>query len=98
MVLDAEMRGNLEKVIDNAISKIPKTVDMARTVTAVRELQIKNPDDFALGLAWGDIIRAFSERYALKHSGLPSEEETSEISDIVMKRTKEIKEAIFKCG
>ena len=98
MVLDEEMRGILEKVIDHTISKIPKIVDMARTVSAIRELQIKNPDDFVLGLAWGDIIRAFSERFALKRSGVPSEEETGEISNIVMKRTKEIKEAIFKCG
>ena len=98
MVLNEQMRGSLEKTIDHTILKIPKIVRMARTVSAAKEFQVKNPDDFALGLAWGYIIRAFSVHYATKYHGMPSEEEMNELSDIVIKRTKEIKEAIFKCG
>ena len=98
MVLGDQIRGKLEKIIDQEISGVPNTVDMARTVSAAKEFQIKNPDDFALGIAWGGIIRAFSERYVTMYGRVPSGEEMSEASDIVIKRTKEIKEAIFKCG
>ena len=98
MVLDDQMRGKLEKIIDQSILGVPQTVDMARIVSAAKEFQIKNPDDFALGITWGVILRAISECFATMYDRMPSEEERNEISDIVLKRTKEIKEAIFKCG
>jgi len=93
MVLGDQIRGKVEKIIDEVISGIPKNVDMARTISAAKEFQIKNPDDFALGIAWGVILRAISECYVTMYDRVPSE-----VSDIVIKRTKEIKEAIFKCG
>jgi len=98
MVLGDQIRGKVEKIIDEVISGIPKNVDMTRTVSAAKEFQIKNPDDFALGIAWGVILGAISECYVTMYDRVPSEEEMSEVSDIVIKRTKEIKEAIFKCG
>ena len=98
MVLGDQIRGKVEKIIDEVISGIPKNVDMARTISAAKEFQIKNPDDFALGITWGVILRAISECFVTMYDRMPSEEERYEISDIVIKRTKEIKEAIFKCG
>jgi len=69
MVLGDQIRGKVEKIIDEVILGIPKNVDMARTISTAKEFQIKNPDDFALGIAWGVILRAISE-YSLKKTYL----------------------------
>ena len=98
MSLDVEMRGHLEKIIDSVILTISGGVELARAVTKAKEFQIENSDDFTVGLAWGEIITEFSGLYVTKYGRRPSEEEISQASDIVIKRTKEIKEAIFKCG
>jgi len=98
MVLDDKDRGFLENIIDNVISQIPSTVDMARTISKVRQFQIENPNDFVLGMAWGEIFKTFSGYYAQIHSRVMTDEESNKVADIIENRTKEIKEAIFKCG
>ena len=98
MVLDAEARGQLEKIIDREISSIPDTVEIGRNLINKKEFLVANPDDFALGMALGTIIATFSNSYSAKYHKMPSAEDLEEINDIFIKRTKEIKDAIFNCG
>ena len=98
MVLDDRTRGILENQIDKAIKTIPQLAKLSQREDFRKYFQLKEESDFMVGLVWGYALRAFQDMFILDHSRLPNEMETSDAMTIVFKRTKEIREAIFKCG
>jgi hypothetical protein len=92
-------RGMLEKIIDQQVSTIGKYVKTWRSPEYQKLYQIKDPDDFAYGYAQGSIIAKFETYYALVYNKkIPTADEIDEIAEITLKRSREIKEAIFKSG
>ena len=99
MGLKGEDRGMLEKIIDQQVSSIGKHVKIWRSPEYQKLYQIKDPDDFAYGHAQGSIITKFETYYGLVyHNKNPTDDEIDEIAEIILKRSREIKEAIFKSG
>jgi len=91
-------RGILEQTIDNVIDQIPDMIKTARDPSFKSLLQIKEGNDFVMGLAWGKIYTEFVA-YLLASRGSPyDDEEGNKIAQIIMKRSAEIREAIFNCG
>jgi hypothetical protein len=98
MVLDNKSRGILEKEIDNTIEAIPIFVNKYRDTTMKARLQYRDETDFVLGFAWGKIIFTFVHNFWIKNRRFPSKDEVVEIHLIIERRTRELKEAIFRSG
>jgi hypothetical protein len=96
--LDDTTRGKLEKLIDVNVETTHHIVKVFHGPSQKARFQIKNEDDFALGIALGAIYSAFSVIFSSMHERHPDEEERLEIGDIIFKRIPEIREAIFKTG
>ena len=98
MALDNEDRAFLEKTIDSTVKQIPNFVKMARMEVYQKYAQYKEADDFVLGFAIGIIYGGFVEHFITRQQRRPSEDEIGEANEVILRRTREIKEAIFKCG
>jgi hypothetical protein len=99
MVLSLEVRGLVENYIDKMIKDhIPLLVSRFRQKEVKDMLQYKDEEDFIYGAIYGAINYGFMERYIAKYQNIGTEEEAHEIRDIINKRMREVKEAIFKAG
>ena len=98
MVLDEQTRGILENQIDRAIENIPGLAKLSQREDFREHFQLREESDFMVGMVWGYVLRAFQDLFILDHSRPPNEMEALDAMSIVFKRTKEIREAIFKCG
>ena len=98
MPLDDEDRAFLEKTIDTIIKQVPGLVHMARNEEYQKYAQYKEVDDFVLGIATGMIYGAFVQNFVATHQRQHTEDEVAEGNQVILRRMREIKEAIFKCG
>lgn len=98
MVLDVKTRGTLENEIDKAIKKIPDLAKLTQREDFRKDFQIREESDFMVGIIWGYVLRSFQDFFVLDYNRSPNQIETLDAMSIVFKRTKEMKEAIFKCG
>jgi len=98
MVLDVKTRGTLENEIDKAIKKIPDLAKLTQKEDFRKNFQVREESDFMVGIIWGYVLRSFQDFFVLDYNRLPNQIETLDAMSIVFKRTKEMKEAIFKCG
>jgi len=98
VALDNEDRAFLEKTIDSVINQVPTIMTMARTEDYKKFIQYKDEWDVVLALATGIIYGRFAEYFVTRHQREPNTEETSETNQVILRRTGEIKDAIFKCG
>jgi len=98
MALSNEERGFLEKRIDDEIKGMKATIDIARSENNRKEWQILNDADFALGWALGTIFNDFSHYISSIHQKRIDQVDIEQAIEIITKRVREIKEAIFKCG
>ncbi len=98
MVLDSRDRGYLENLIDNEIKEVPNTMEIARAPRYQKEWQIQSDVDLVLGWTVGVIFTRFGSYYANFHNENLALEDLDQAVDIVIKRVREIKEAIFNCG
>ena len=96
MVLSQGLRGSLENYIDHMIKvHVPLIVSRFRQKEVKDTLQYKNEEDFLYGAIYGAITYGFMERYI---SNISTEDEALEIRDIIVRRMRDVKEAIFKTG
>jgi hypothetical protein len=93
MAIDATMRGLLEQYIDSIVIAIPNIVKVFSD-RANKALQIQNENDFAFGVALGNIQNAFLTTFVSIQARYPSPEEIAEINDVISKRAPEIRTAI----
>ena len=98
MGLDQMDRGYLEKMIDSKIAFIPDFVHLARQEEIRKFSQLQSEDDFVFGLILGSIHENFSNYFTKKHGLMPTDEQMIEQTDVISKRMRDIKEAIFQCG
>jgi len=97
MSLNPYMRGVLENLIDQAINMTSIFVIMARN-NNTPEFGIKTLDDYVLGIVQGSIMGTFVSFYRSSLAqDLPPNLQT-EVGQIIFRRTKEIREAIFNVG
>ena len=98
MVLDQTMRGTLEQIIDSMIKEIPRLVRVLFEPSQKAQLHIQNEKDFALGIALGGIYQTFSVFFLSVQKRYPNDQESSEIRNIILRRTAELRDAIFSTG
>jgi hypothetical protein len=98
MAIDATMRGLLEQYIDSIVIAIPNIVRVFFDPSKKAQLQIQDEKDFALGIALGNIQNAFLTSFVSIQARYPTLEELAEISNIIFKRTAEIRNTIFSVG
>ena len=99
MALDANDRGNLERSIDSLIKGIPELISRFRDQDVKKFFQYKDENDVVFGMVFGAIIEKFGYYYNITHNtDTPPPDVASEILDVIMRRSSEIREAIFKCG
>ena len=98
MPLDNEDRAYLEKTIDMTVKQVPDIVTMSRDEGYQKHAQIKEVDDFVLGIATGMIYGAFIQYFVTRQQRQPAEDEVAEANQVILRRMREIKDAIFNCG
>ncbi len=96
--LEIADRGTLEQTIDNVIAQIPTLIKSARDPYFKSLLQIKEGNDFVMGLAWGKIYTEFVAYLIASRGFSYDKEEGDKIAQIGMKRSAEIRDAIFNGG
>jgi len=89
---------DVEKCIDNEIVRMETVIGIARNESNKKEWNIKNEADFALGWAIGSVITNFTHYYIAFHKVPLNKEGLDQSTEIITKRIREIKEAIFNCG
>jgi len=97
MNLTSEERGQLEKAIDEAINIIPPTLPVLRKEDSPLGKHVENKEDFVLGQMIGWTFGIMAEIMARKGKS-PKADTINEITDVVLKRMPQLKEAIFKQG
>jgi len=98
VALDNEDRAFLEKTIDSIINQVPIIMTMARTEEYKKFFQYRDEGDVVLALAMGMIYGGFVQYFITRHERNINPDETGETNGVILRRTKEIKDAIFKCG
>ena len=98
MAIDATMRGLLEQYIDSIVIAIPNIEQTFFDPPKKAQLQIQNEKDFALGVALGNIQNAFLTSFVSIQARYPNLEEIEEISNIIIRRMPEIRNAISSAG
>ena len=94
MAIDATMRGVLEQYIDSIVIAIPNIVKVFFDPSN-KALQIRDENDFAFGVALGNIQNAFLTSFVSLQARYPNLEEIEEINNIISKRAPEIRNAIL---
>jgi uncharacterized protein len=93
MAIDATMRGLLEQYIDSIVIAIPNIVKVFFDPSN-KALQIQNENDFALGVALGNIQNAFLTTFVSIQARYPDQEEIEQINTIISKRVSDIRNSI----
>jgi hypothetical protein len=91
-------RGALEQTIDSVIGQIPTIARAARDPSFKSLLQIKEGNDFVLGLAWGKIYTEFVAYLLATRGRTYDDKEGQKIAQIITRRSAEIRDAIFNNG
>lgn len=98
MSLDERARGELEHLIDFNIQNVPMLVKSLFSPQTRAEWQIQNQNDFLTGYVVGIIRQGYIDFFNRVYERLPNQQELLEINDIIYRRTRDIREAIFKVG
>src|ERR687886_1738080 len=93
MAIDATMRGLLEQYIDSIVIAIPNIVKVFFGHSN-KTLQVQNENDFAFGVALGNIQNAFLTTFVSIQARYPDQEEIAEINEVIFKRAPEIRNSI----
>jgi len=97
VTLSNEDIGKLENIIDQCVIQIPNVIQVCRTPGFIEVVGIKEELEIVLGFIYGNIFSGFGHYFVAKHGFPPKPELNEAIGKVVSNRTKEIKEAIFKC-
>jgi hypothetical protein len=95
-MLDTQMRGILDKIIDQVIISILLRLYSLRKGEA-KELQVRNEEDYILGFAHGAITGGFITTFSAMHIR-PTNYEDQEARRLALNRSPEIREAILNPG
>ncbi len=90
-MLDENMRGTLDQLIDRTIISFHSVISPMRTDK--QTLNIQNESDYALGLAHGMILTGFMSYFKDRHKREPNQEEIVGVSKVLFDRTNELRES-----
>jgi hypothetical protein len=93
-MLDSNIRGSLDQIIDQMVSSLPITLSWLREAGLKANLHIDNEKDYALGYAHGVIKASFLSTFFMRNKRQPEAEETIEADTIIYKRTAELRDSI----
>jgi hypothetical protein len=93
-MLDSNIRGSLDQIIDQMVSSLPITLSWLREAGLKATLHIDNEKDYALGYAHGVIKASFLSTFFMQNKRHPEVEETIEADTIIYKRTAELRDSI----
>jgi hypothetical protein len=96
MVLSDLVRGHVDRAIDISIQSIPQTLKNIRKMK--ESLHLKEEENYIFGLATGYVIGTFEAFYRLVYLKSPSAEDSFEVIQIILRRSRDIKDAIFSAG
>lgn len=97
MPLNEILRGVLERSIDEGIAGIPTLITTCRQGNPT-QTGIKTIEDYIFGLVQGKILGQFGAIYKMVYSQNPTPDIAQEVIDILFRRSREIREAIFRQG
>jgi hypothetical protein len=97
MPLNEILRGMLERYIDEGIATIPTLVTFCRQGN-LTQLGIKTMEDYIFRLVQGTVIGQFGTTYKMIYLQNPTPDIYQEVSGIISRRSREIREAIFRQG
>lgn len=95
MGLSSEDRSFIEKTIDHTKKSIKNDSLEFHLPKVKQALQIENSQDFVFGMAYGEILQAFSDNFVMHHNRIATKDEINELNEVIMRRLKEIREVIF---
>lgn len=95
MPLSTEERGILDKQIDDAIRNADRVVERFRRIKNM--FHFKEENDAAFGFILGVITGTF-DQWMLDHSKEANQDTIIEIQKVILNRSAEIRNAIFKVG
>ncbi len=98
MTLNQADREFLEKDFAQFLEQIPSLVLLSRTENYKMSIQSNGADDFVLGFTNGMLWVGFINYFAGRYMRELAEDETREFFEILHRRNRVIKEAIFKCS
>ena len=98
MTLNQADRAFLEKDFAQFLEQIPSLVLLSQTEDYKMSIQSNGADDFVLGFTNGMLWVGFINYFVGRHMRELAEDETREFFEILHKRNRVIKEAIFKCS
>ena len=98
MALDAQTRKVVKNIIDQAISMIPAETKIIQQSHLKSELKLKEENDFILGMVWSYIIFNATNYYVNRFGKSATNEELSDLVNIVQKRIKEMKDAVRRAA
>ena len=93
-MLNTTTRGLLDKIIDEIKGALP----MVKGFGIQKSMQVQKPEDYALGLAIGYTLGRFLTLFTMFYSRYPNEQEQKEAREVILNRTAELREAVFKTG
>jgi hypothetical protein len=93
-MLDSNIRGSLDQIIDQMIGSLPTTLLWLREAGLKATLHIENEKDYALGYAHGVIKASFLSTFFMQNKRQPDAEETIEADTVIYKRTAELRDSI----
>jgi hypothetical protein len=97
-MLDINIRGSLDLIIDQMVGYLPTTVTFLREGERKASLHIDSEKDYTLGYAHGAIKASFLAIFISLKSRPPNPDETKEVDTIIYNRTDELRNAIFRGG
>ena len=97
MPLDNYGRGLREKSIDETIPIIPTFVERLRN-NIPEDFMIQKMEDYVFGFVKGLIIGNFLGTYGSAYFPKPLPDLMDEIGEVMARRARDIREAIFKAG
>ena len=95
MVLSLEERGMLEKIIDEIIATIKTYKEMFVDPRVKQTFHIEKLEDFLFGMMYGEINCTFSSYFTTIKHRKPDQSELHEVSQVILKRLPEIRNAIY---
>jgi len=96
--LDTETRGVLDKTIDIAIQELPYMVKIYRMPKFKSYMMLKEENDFVFGYVWGHVITTMSTYIQSSQKRPPRDDEMEEVNEVMIRRSADIRKAIFDTG
>ena len=92
-MLDSNIRGSLDQLIDQMVGSFPATLLWLREGGLKANLHIDNEKDYALGYIHGVIKARLLSTFFMQNKRQPEAEETIEADMIIYKRTAELRDS-----